>query len=137
MRKLIWLIGLIALVLFATLPDTQAGGKKKDGPKADTDGWTTDFFLEKDELVTTGRNPYFVLEPGFQRILEGGGERFVNTVLDETKVVAGVETRVVEERETKDGKLVEVSRNYYAISKRTNSVFYFGEEVDIYKNDKI
>jgi hypothetical protein len=30
-----------------------------------------------------------------------------------------------------------VSRNYYAISKRTGSVYYFGEEVDIYKNDKI
>jgi Concanavalin A-like lectin/glucanases superfamily len=49
------------------------------------------------------------------------------TVLNETKMVDGVETRVVEERETKGGKLKEVSRNYFAISKRTNDVFYFGE----------
>ena len=34
-------------------------------------------------------------------------------------------------------KLVEVSRNYFAISKRTGSVFYFGEEVDMYKDGKI
>jgi hypothetical protein len=59
------------------------------------------------------------------------------TVLNETKTVDGVECRVVEERETKDGKLVEVSRNYFAIGKRTNSVYYFGEDVDIYKDDKV
>ena len=58
-------------------------------------------------------------------------------MLDETRRIAGVETRVVEERETKDGHLVEVSRNYFAMSKRTNDVFYFGEDVDMYKNDKI
>ena len=37
---------------------------------------------------------------------------------------------MVEERETEDGELVEVSRNFFAICEETNSVFYFGEEVD-------
>src|SRR4030095_6201749 len=69
--------------------------------------------------------------------LEGGNEQLTITVLDETKKVDGVETRVVEERETKNGKLGEVSRNYFAISKRTNSVYYFGEDVDIYKDGKV
>jgi hypothetical protein len=59
------------------------------------------------------------------------------TVLDETRNVGGVETRVIEERETNSGQLVEVSRNYFAISKRTGDVFYFGEEVDIYRNGKV
>ena len=99
--------------------------------------WTATFTLEKGELTSTGRNPYFILEPGYQLVFEGGKERLAITVLDETKAVDGVETRVVEERETKDGKLVEVSRNYFAISKRNNCVYYFGEEVDIYKNGKI
>jgi hypothetical protein len=58
-------------------------------------------------------------------------------VLDETKNVEGVETRVIEERETNAGQLIEVSRNYFAISKRTGDVFYFGEEVDIYRNGKV
>jgi hypothetical protein len=35
-------------------------------------------------------------------------------VLDETKTVDGVETRIVEERETVNGKPIEVSRNYFA-----------------------
>jgi hypothetical protein len=59
------------------------------------------------------------------------------TVLDATKIVDGVETRVVEERETKAGQLAEVSRNYFAISKRTGSVYYFGEDVDEYKDGKV
>jgi hypothetical protein len=101
------------------------------------DSWTTDFTVEPQDWSSTGRNPFFILEPGYQLTLEGGDERLVITVLGETRIVDGVETRVVEERETKGGQLVEVSRNFFALSKRTNSVFYFGEEVDIYRNGRI
>jgi len=104
----------------------------------DKSGFTTTFGVEPGELVSTGRNPYFVLEPGYVLELEGGSTHLTITVLKDTKTVAGVETRVVEERETDNGKLVEVSRNFFAISKRTNSVFYFGEDVDMYdKSGKI
>ena len=99
--------------------------------------WTSVFLVEKDELLSVGRNPYFILEPGYRLVLEGDGAQLIITVLNETKKVDGVETRVVEERETKGGKLVEVARNYFAISKRTNDVFYFGEDVDMYKDGKI
>jgi hypothetical protein len=43
----------------------------------------------------------------------------------------------LEERETIDGELVEISRNFFAICEETNSVFYFGEEVDDYQNGNI
>jgi hypothetical protein len=99
--------------------------------------WTDQFAVERGELVSSGRNPFFVLEPGYRLTLQDGDERLVITVLTDTKVVDGIETRVVEERESKGDALVEVSRNYFAISKRTNSVFYFGEDVDIYKNGKV
>src|SRR5437870_4930312 len=90
-----------------------------------TEGWTRNFAVAKKELVPTGRNPYFILEPGYVLVLEGGDTRLAVTVLNETKKVDGVECRVVEENETKAGRLLEKSRNYFAISKRTNSVFYF------------
>ncbi len=99
--------------------------------------WTDQFPVDRAELASTGRNPWFVLEPGYQLVLEAGRERLVITVLAETRMVDGVETRVVEERETDNGQLVEVSRNFFAISTRTNSVFYFGEEVDIYRNGAV
>jgi hypothetical protein len=99
------------------------------------------FDIDKADLTSTGRNRYFVLEPGYQLVLEGQvkGKAVVLTitVLNETKVVDGVETRVVEERETANGQVVEVSRNYFAVSKRTGDVFYFGEDVDDYENGKV
>jgi hypothetical protein len=92
-------------------------------------GWTHDFSAEKADLAASGRNSYFVLEPGYVLVLKGGDEQLTITVKDETKKVDGVECRVVEEKETKGDKVIECSNNYFAISKRTNSVYYFGEDV--------
>jgi hypothetical protein len=54
------------------------------------------------------------------------------TVLNQTEDIAGVTTRVVEERQTVDGVLEEVSRNFFAQAVPDGSVCYFGEDVDIY-----
>jgi hypothetical protein len=102
-----------------------------------SDQWTAEFPVEPGEFSSTGRNPYFVLEPGHTLVLADGADQLTITVLPETKMIGAVETRVVEERELEDGELVEVSRNFFAISKRTNSVYYFGETVDNYKDGKI
>jgi uncharacterized membrane protein YkoI len=113
------------------------------GPAAATEAprFTDVFDVPVAELSSTGTNPYFVLEPGYKLVLEGkDGAKNVRlevTVLKETRRVGDVETRVVEERETADGQLVEVSRNFFAISKRTNDVYYFGEDVDIYEDGKV
>jgi hypothetical protein len=96
-----------------------------------------EFGISNCKLVTTGRNTYFILEPGFQLSLEGGDTKLQVTVLDDTKTISGVVTRVVEEREWKDGKLYEVSRNYFAMCEQTKDVFYFGEDVDYYKDGKV
>jgi hypothetical protein len=100
-------------------------GQEKDGPI-----YTDTFLVDEKDLATTGRNPYFILEPGYQLYFESPDkkETLTITVLDETKKVAGIETRVVEEREVEDGKVKELSRNYFAICRRTNSVYYFGED---------
>lgn len=66
--------------------------------------------------------------------MEGTIEKVAITVLDETREIDGVTTRVVEEREWKYGEMVEISRNFFAICPDTNDVFYFGEEVDIYRD---
>jgi hypothetical protein len=102
-----------------------------------TDSWQKEFAISNCKMLTTGRSDYFVLEPGFQLVLEGDGTRLQITVLDETKVVDGVTTRVVEEKEWKEGKLDEVARNYFAMCEQTKDVFYFGEDVDFYENDKV
>ena len=92
-------------------------------------------------FATSGRNRYFILVPGYQLELEGTeGKKKVRlmiTVLNETKKIGNTETRVVEENETVNGKTVEISRNFFAYCKESGAIYYFGEEVDIYKNGKI
>ncbi len=76
-------------------------------------------------------NPYFPLPVGQQVVLEGGGLLVRITSLDDVRTVAGVETRVVEEYEAIDGRVVEISRNFFAQAE-DGTVCYFGEEVDMY-----
>lgn len=106
-------------------------------PAAYAESWQMEFGIKNCNLQTTGRNPYFILEPGHQLVLEGGDTKLQITVLNDTKTVDGVTTRVVEEKEWKDGKLLEVARNYFAICPQTKDVFYFGEDVDFYENGKV
>lgn len=106
-------------------------------PAAITPGWQDDFGLAHCKMSTTGRNDYFVLEPGYQLVLGKGPTKMQITVLDETKVVNGVTTRVVEEREWAKGQLTEVSRNYYAMCEQTKDVLHFGEDVEVYENGKL
>jgi hypothetical protein len=80
-------------------------------------------------------NPFFPLPVGQQVVLEGeeGGQHLLVriTALDEIETVAGVRTRVIEEYEAKDGRVVEISRNFFAQA-QDGTVCYFGEHVDIY-----
>jgi len=103
--------------------------------------WTQNFQVERHFFKSVGENPYFILKPGYFLILKGDEEqdkvKLIITVLKETKIVDSVETRTVEEREFRNNELIEVSNNYFAIDSITNSVFYFGEDVDIYKNGQI
>lgn len=102
---------------------------------------TDSFNQENCTFLTTGKNNYFILEPGYQLILQNIEDKdtmkLVITVLNETKKVGNTDTRIVEERESVNGVVVEISRNYFSICKETGSVFYFGEDVEIYKNGNV
>jgi hypothetical protein len=103
--------------------------------------YTRSFRAENCTFSSTGRNPFFILEPNYQLVLggedAGDAAQLTITVLNETREVNGTQTRVIEERESVGGELVEISRNFFAICEETNNVFYFGEEVDIYENGMI
>ena len=126
----------LILVAFAAAPFARsASGQQAPGD------WQRTFAVGAADLATIGENPYFILKPGSQLTLEGkeSGKtvRLVVTVLDETRAVGGIDARVVEERESENGVLVEVSRNFMAIRKTTRDIYYLGEEVDIYKDGEI
>jgi len=99
--------------------------------------WQTDFPVDKKNLGVKGSNPYFILTPGYQLVYKQGNTVDTLTVLNETVTIDGVETRVVEDREMKGTQLIELTRDYYAIDSATNDVYYFGEDVDVYKGGKV
>src|SRR5687768_7876306 len=117
--------------------ETEDDSESTEGGEEEIE-YTSSFRTEDCTFSATGSNPYFILEPNYRQVLvanESGTElELIITVLNETREVNGTETRVVEERETENGELVEISRNFFAICDETNSVFYFGEEVDDYEN---
>jgi hypothetical protein len=92
-------------------------------------------------FTTASTNPYFPLGPvGRQWILigeeDGESVRLQITVLNQTRVIAGVTTRVIEERESVGDELFEVTWNYFAQA-ANGTICYFGEDVDIYEDTGI
>jgi hypothetical protein len=119
-------------------------------PAAAAPQYTSQFALDDCSWSYNGRNQHFSIRPGDWLLLEGedDGElvRVQIRVLNQTKRITftdaegeslTVHARIVEEREWKNGELVEVSRNFYARCAQTNDVYYFGEDVDIYEHGVI
>jgi hypothetical protein len=127
-----WLLPFLGLAVIAP-------GHTRADPKREP--WRDSFAVDVRTLATVGESRYFILRPGYRLTLEGQEHgkpvRLVITVLDETRKVGDVETRVVEERETSGDTPLEVSRNYFAIDNRTGDVYYFGEDVDTYKHGRL
>jgi hypothetical protein len=111
--------------------------KEADEAKAEEAGWRKTFDVDKANLAPTGNNSWLTIQPGRVCKLTNGIDSLTITILPETKTIDGVPCGILEERETKDGKLIEISRNFFATDKKTGDVYYFGEDVDNYKDGKI
>lgn len=89
---------------------------------------------------TTLDNEFFPLTIGSAHVLEGTEDgvlvRVEITALLDTMLVAGVTTRVVEEYETEDGEVVEISRNFM-VQTTDGTLCYYGETVDDYEDGVI
>ena len=81
-------------------------------------------------------NPFYPLPVGLVHMIESSNFKVQFSVLNQTEVVAGVTTRVIEEREWKNGNLIEVSRNFF-VQAPDGTVCYYGEDVDMYSNGQI
>lgn len=120
----------------------EGGAAEEEADKMDTagvrePGWRENFAVKKADLAPTGKNSWLTIQPGRVLKLKNGIDSLTITILKDTQIVDGVEVGVLEERETKDGKLVEISRNFFATDENTGDVYYFGEDVDNYKDGAI
>src|SRR2546426_11305175 len=89
----------------AILAVSLATGQGKAKPE-----WQGGFGISSCTLQTPGRNEYFILEPGHQLVLEGGGVKLHRTGLNETHTVDGVLTRGGEGRGWEGGQPYEAAR---------------------------
>jgi hypothetical protein len=110
---------------------------KSSGAKTDQSGYRDTFDVNKASLTPTGNNAYLPIQPGRVLKLVHGNDRLTVSILPGTKTVDGVAAGILEEREEKGGQLIEVSHNYFATDPSTGNVYYFGEDVDNYKEGKI
>jgi len=86
-------------------------------------------------------NPYLPFEVGMFHVLEGqeAGEHFTRIemeVLDETRTIAGVETRVVSKMSWDDDVKVSEEELYYAQAP-DGTVCFYGEREDVYNGDEL
>jgi hypothetical protein len=112
------------------------------------DGFTTHFPIASCEFKSVGGNAFFRLQTRRQLYFSNQGcvdagdcdelEELWITMLPQTRVIDfeyggrdySVRTRVMEEYETVDGEVEEISRNYVADCDPMNDVYYFGEDVE-------
>ena len=117
--------------------------------------FTQKFPLASCFFLSVGGNAYFPLVPGRQLYYSNSAcvaagkcdelnELWITTERDIKRIslpigrsTRPVFARVVEERETEGGELVEISKNYFANCFPSRDVYYFGEDVDIYEEGEV
>jgi len=109
-------------------PSTSAATTPSTGPKKITEPYSPT--IDPSAFSTTINNPYFPLTPGTRTIYEAatpdGLQRTTTEVTRDTKKVMGVDTVVVHDAVTLDGKPFEDTFDWYA-QDRGGNVWYFGE----------
>jgi hypothetical protein len=99
--------------------------------------WPKRCEIDRTNLTSVGQTPYFNLEPGYRLHYQGQQSTLTITVCRKTKLVDGVDTRVVERREEKDGRPTKVTWTYLAIDKTTNALYCFGAHVQSYEHGEV
>ncbi|MEK6276228.1 MAG: hypothetical protein AABM30_12990 [Actinomycetota bacterium] len=92
--------------------------------------------LDPAEFTTEIDNPYWPMAPGDKWVYREGEQRVEVTVTNRTKVIGGVEARVVHDVVTVDGKPREDTFDWYAQDKSGN-LWYLGEDTKEFENGKV
>lgn len=96
--------------------------------------------IDPADFVTLIDNPYMPLKPGtilvYEGLTEKGNEHNEVSVSTKTKVILGVTCVVVKDTVMVDGKLEEMTLDWYAQDKHGN-VWYFGKDAKEYKDGAV
>jgi hypothetical protein len=97
--------------------------------------------LDPARFTTRIDNRWWPMTPGSRWVYresdgQGATQRVEVTVTDQTKTIIGIQARVVHDRVTEDGQLVEDTYDWYAQDDQGN-VWYLGEDTKEYEHGKV
>jgi hypothetical protein len=97
--------------------------------------------LDPAQFSSTIDHPYWPMRPGSRWVYretdgEGGESRVEVTVTDRTKVIDGIEARVVHDVVTEDGEVKEDTFDWYAQDEDGN-IWYLGEDTKEFEDGKV
>jgi hypothetical protein len=120
----------LALIAGASIwlrPKAQpSGAVNTDNPAGVVVGQPYAPHMDPADFSTTVDNAYFPLTPGTTHTYEDENERVVVTVTASTRMVMGIETVVVRDRQFDGARLTEDTEDWFAQDGEDN-VWYFGE----------
>ncbi len=122
--KAVLLLACVALTAGCGADERQALPQGSDPVQIDP----ADFSSEID-------NPYWPMKPGSKWVYREGEQRVEVTVTSRTRLVMGVETRVVHDLVTENGVPVEDTFDWYAQDADGN-IWYFGEDTTEFEDGK-
>ncbi len=131
-----------ALAVAAAVGSGGAGANGANASGARLPQGSEPVHLNPADFTTVIDNPYWPMRPGSRWVYretdpQGTKLRVVVTVTRKTKVIAnGVTARVVHDIVSENGKLVEVTDDWYA-QDRAGNIWYLGEATKEYENGKV
>lgn len=131
-----WLSFSLAVIALAGC----GGGSKSSSGSSSLPHGTTPSKLDPSKFTTEIDNPYWPMRPGshwvYSEVEDGEAQRVDVTVTNSTKVLGGVTARVVHDRVTRKGQVVEDTYDWYAQDSDGN-IWYLGEDTKEYENGKL
>jgi hypothetical protein len=137
-----WAVALAACALAAPAAGWSSQDRAAAAPSSGLPQGSEPVNLDPADFTTRIDNPYWPMRPGSRWVYretsdEGPPNRIVVTVTSRTKrVAAGVVARVIHDRATQSGRLVEDTLDWYAQDSAGN-VWYLGEATKAYKRGKV
>jgi hypothetical protein len=130
-------------VVIAVLALTACGGgetKSKSSSSSGLPQGTKPVKLDPADFTTSIDNQYWPMRPGshwvYREVENGEAQRVDVTVTNRTKMLGGIEARVVHDRVSRNGETLEDTYDWYAQDSDGN-LWYLGENTAEYENGKL
>ena len=124
----------------AVLALAACGGGSQSSRSSSLPSGTRPVKLDPADFTTKIDNPYWPISPGshwvYREVEDGEVHRDDVTVTNRTKLLGGIEARVVHDRVSQNGETLENTDDYYAQDSKGN-LWYLGEDTAEYENGKL